>query len=138
MKSCIRCGELKDESHFNIRNTKRNLLQYVCRNCQREQAKARYSSNKEKVLEINRLSTQKSQIQAAIFIREYLTDKACIDCSEADIAVLTFDHVRGEKKYNISNMISRGHNIETIKRELQKTEIVCFNCHMRRERKRRK
>jgi hypothetical protein len=35
-------------------------------------------------------------------------------------------------------MISKGYNVETIKRELEKTEIVCFNCHMRRERKRQK
>jgi hypothetical protein len=138
MKHCIRCGETKSESEFNIRNFEKKLLQYVCRQCQREQAKERYLSNKTKVLAINRASTQKSQIQAAIFIREYLSDKACVDCREADIAVLTFDHVRSEKKHNISNMISRGYNIETIKSELRKTEIVCFNCHMRRERKRRK
>ena len=138
MKYCNRCGETKNESEFNIRNVEKNFLQYVCRECQRIQAKERYSSNRTKVLEINRVSTQKSQSRAAIFIREYLSDKTCIECGEEDMAVLTFDHVRGEKKYNISNMISRGYNLETIKRELEKTEIVCFNCHMRRERKRRK
>jgi len=138
MKRCTRCGKNKDNSEFNIRDLKHGYLQHVCRDCQRQQMRDRYSSNREKVLEINRAATKKSQIQAAIFIRDYLSDKACIDCGEDDIAVLTFDHVRGEKKYNISNMISRGYNIETIKRELEKTEIVCFNCHMRRERKRRK
>jgi hypothetical protein len=138
MKRCTRCGKDKDNSEFNIRDLKQGYLQFVCRDCQRQQMRDRYSSNREKVLEINRAATKKSQIQAAIFIREYLSDKVCIDCGEDDIAVLTFDHVRGEKKYNISNMISRGYNIETIKRELEKTEIVCFNCHMRRERRRRK
>jgi hypothetical protein len=74
-------------------------------------------------------------MRAAEFIQEYLSDKYCLDCGETDINVLTFDHVTGKKKYNIANMISRGYNIETIKSELAKTEIVCFNCHMRRERK---
>lgn len=138
MKHCSRCGETKDETEFNIRNLERKLLQHVCRDCQRQQAKERYSSNREKVLEINRRSTLKSQNQAAIFIRNYLLDKSCIECGENDIAVLTFDHIRGEKTYNISDMISRGYQIETIKSELEKTELVCLNCHMRREKKRRR
>lgn len=138
MRRCTRCGIIKDSSEFNIRDLKAGLLQYVCRACQRLQMRNRYSSNREKVLEINRASTQKSQMQAAIFIRDYLSAKTCVDCGQFDIAVLTFDHVRGEKKYNISNMISRGYSIETIKKELEKTEIVCFNCHMRRERSRQR
>jgi hypothetical protein len=116
-------------------DNKKHLLQYVCRECQRKQMQERYANNKENVLAINRQSTQKSQMQAAAFIQEYLSNKYCLDCGENDINVLTFDHVTGKKKYNISTMISRGYNIETIKRELEKTEIVCFNCHMRRERR---
>ncbi len=135
LRKCIRCG-WKDESEFNIRDTKRGLLQYVCRDCQQQQGRDRYAGNKENVLEINRQSTQKSQARTAIFIQEYLANKFCVDCGESDMAVLTFDHIRGEKKYNISDMISRGYNVETIRRELEKTEIVCFNCHMRRERRR--
>jgi hypothetical protein len=135
IRKCIRCGP-KDESEFNLRDQKRGLLQYVCRDCQREQMRDRYASNRENVLEINRQSTQKSQMRAAFFIQEYLSDKFCIDCGKSDMDVLTFDHVKGNKKYNISNMVSKGYSIETIKRELEKTEIVCFNCHMRRERKR--
>jgi hypothetical protein len=136
LKRCTRCEEFKDKSEFNIRDLKEGYLQYVCRDCQRQQMRDRYSSNREKVLEINRASTHKSQVQAANFIREYLAEKNCTDCGQSDVAVLTFDHVRGEKKYNISNIVSRGYSIETIKKELEKTEIVCFNCHMRRERKR--
>lgn len=134
-RKCTRCGLKKYESEFNIMDNKKVLLQYVCRECQREQMRERYASNKENVLAINRQSTQKSQMRAAAFIQEYLSDKYCLDCGENDTNVLTFDHVTGKKKYNIANMVSRGYNIETIKSELEKTEIVCFNCHMRRERK---
>lgn len=137
LRKCIRCG-WKDESEFNLRDTKKGLLQSVCRDCQRELGRARYANNKENVLEINRQTKQKSQVRAAIFIQEYLSSRSCVDCGESDMGVLTFDHVRGEKKHTISDMVTGGYGIETIKGELEKTEIVCFNCHMRRERRRRK
>jgi hypothetical protein len=137
LRKCSRC-EWKDESEFNLRDAKKGLLQSICRDCQRELGRARYANNKENVLEINRQSKQKSQVRAAIFIQEYLSSRSCVDCGESDMAVLTFDHVQGEKKYHISDMVTGGYGIETIKGELEKTEIVCFNCHMRRERKRRK
>jgi hypothetical protein len=45
--------------------------------------------------------------------------------------------VRGTKKGNISDMVNNGWSRETIMVEIQKCDVVCFNCHMRRERSRR-
>ena len=137
MKKCIRCMELKDESEFNIRSKERGLLQSVCRNCQREQGRERYINDTENVKAINRAARQRSKEEARQFVHAYLSDKACFDCGESDFSVLTFDHVRGKKKTNISDMISQGYSIASLESELEKTEIVCFNCHMKREQKRR-
>ncbi len=136
LRKCSRCG-WKDESEFNLRDAKRGILQSICRDCQCKLGRARYANNKKNVLEINRRSKQKSQVRAAVFIQEYLSSRACVDCGESDMAVLTFDHIKGEKKYYISDIVTGGYSIETIKEELEKTEVVCFNCHMRRERRRR-
>ncbi len=38
---------------------------------------------------------------------------------------------------NVSDMVAQGYRIESIRRELEKTDVICFNCHMRREQKRR-
>ncbi len=133
MRKCIRCDETKDESEFNIRNFERNLLQSVCRDCQKEQGRERYLNHTERVKEINRRARERSQMQAALFIQEFLSGKSCVDCRENDMTVLTFDHVRGEKKMNVADMVTKGVAIDTIKNELEKTDIVCFNCPMRRE-----
>jgi hypothetical protein len=53
------------------------------------------------------------------------------------VLTLTFDHVRGEKLLDVSVMVGRGRSIETIKAEIEKCDVVCFNCHMRREHQRR-
>jgi spore coat polysaccharide biosynthesis protein SpsF (cytidylyltransferase family) len=81
--------------------------------------------------------TKRRREDAQRFIYEYLSYQKCADCGEYDFSVLTFDHVRGKKKKEISRMVADGDSIEAIKDELAKCEIVCFNCHMRREQKRR-
>jgi ArsR family metal-binding transcriptional regulator len=86
---------------------------------------------------INKSARQRAREAAKHFVYEYLTELSCADCGETDSAVLTFDHVRGEKKMNISDMVQQGYSIGSIQAELEKTDVTCFNCHMRREQKRR-
>jgi hypothetical protein len=75
--------------------------------------------------------------RAREFVSEYLSKRSCTDCRGKDFDVLTFDHVSGEKKNNISDMVRQGYSIKAIALEIEKTEVVCFNCHMRREQSRR-
>ena len=52
----------------------------------------------------------------------------CMDCGETNPIVLDFDHLH-DKKYNISRMIHDGFSWKAIKKEIEKCEIVCANCH---------
>ena len=70
------------------------------------------------------------------FVYEYLSYRKCVDCGEYDFSVLTFDYIRGKKK-EISRMIVDGDFIRAIMDEIAKCEVVCSNCHMRPENKRR-
>jgi protein-arginine kinase activator protein McsA len=81
----------------------------------------------------NQMATER----ARQYVFNYLSQNACIDCGESDVEVLTFDHIKGEKKADIASMISQGFSTQTIMLEIEKTEVVCYNCHMRREQKRR-
>lgn len=59
-----------------------------------------------------------------------------VDCGEKDIVVLEFDHVRGEKKMNISSMVS-AYCLKTIQGEIEKCDIRCANCHRKKTAKER-
>lgn len=63
------------------------------------------------------------------FVRDYLEKHPCIDCGNTNIVVLDFDHVTGEKKNNISKMVSNGNSLVTLLREIEKCEVRCSNCH---------
>lgn len=70
------------------------------------------------------------------YIKFYLSSHPCVDCGEKDIVTLDFDHVRGKKRKSISLMRSEGFSLETIKKEIEKCEVRCCNCHRKVTRKR--
>ncbi len=63
------------------------------------------------------------------YIKNILTKACCIDCRNSDIRVLEFDHVRGLKIANVSNMMYAGCPLSKIQEEIDKCEIRCANCH---------
>lgn len=65
------------------------------------------------------------------FVLDYLKNHPCVDCKESDPIVLEFDHVRGEKKFNISCLINST-NIDILSQEIKKCEVRCANCHKRK------
>ena len=54
----------------------------------------------------------------------------CVDCGYDEYAIaLQFDHVRGIKKSNVSDLIQRDYAWSTILKEIEKCEVRCSNCH---------
>lgn len=63
-------------------------------------------------------------------ISRYKLWKGCVDCGyKAHAEALDFDHVRGEKKFNISEKLSSVGKWKDIKDEIRKCEVRCANCH---------
>lgn len=63
-----------------------------------------------------------------------MIDKAksvpCTDClGSFPVIVMQFDHVRGDKDQNIADTIRRGWSLTRIRKEIDKCEVVCANCH---------
>lgn len=63
-------------------------------------------------------------------IREYKESFGCIDCGEKyPYYMLDLDHISDDKKFNISNYRRYTQDIDIIKEEISKCEVVCANCH---------
>ena len=137
MKQCANCKEWKDEAEFNWRWKDLGVRQSVCRDCSRQRSKDFYDEHREDEIARTAEVTKQRREDAQRFMYEYLSNRTCVDCGEYDFAVLTFDHVRGKKKMEVSQMVQQGYAKEAIMAEIAKCEVVCFNCHMRREAKRK-
>jgi len=74
----------------------------------------------------------RQRYQNKIELVRSMKDKPCADCgNKFPYYIMDFDHVRGNKKGNISEMIH--HKRSIILDEIEKCDIVCANCHRIRE-----
>ena len=72
----------------------------------------------------------KRRMERVPIIRE-AKDKPCSDCGvQYPYYVMQFDHVRGEKKFNIGQ--GWNNSIQALTEEIAKCDIVCANCHAER------
>ena len=136
-KICTKCGLEKDaEADFSwsLRGIKRHSR---CKSCHSKERTDYYARNKEKELEYKYDRQKERRDEARKYVWEYLRTHPCVDCHETDPLVLTFDHVRGTKKMNVSQMINQGYVLEVLQAEIEKCEVRCMNCHMRVEKRRR-
>ena len=66
----------------------------------------------------------------APIIRE-AKDRPCADCGvQYPYYVMQFDHVRGEKKFNLGG--GWNNSVEAIQEEIAKCDVGCANCHAER------
>lgn len=76
---------------------------------------------------------KRHRIKVRAILLEFLSSKACIECGENDPRTLDFDHKNRDNKFkSISQMLSGHYSWESVKKEIDKCEIRCANCHRRR------
>lgn len=89
-----------------------------------------YAANREQYYRRNQ--EKKSKIKAKIL--EIKESGACLDCGDSypgEPWMLEFDHARGIKKYNISQIHNR-QSWKLLYEELEKCDLLCLFCHRRR------
>ena len=123
---CSKCGTVRELSAFRIRRGKH---EQPCKKCYLEYGRRHYQNNKQYYID-------KADKRSAAVLREvralvwaYLREHPCVDCGINDPRVLEFDHVRGEKKYNVSEMQNQRHTVKALFEEIGKCEVRCANCH---------
>jgi len=85
---------------------------------------------KNKTSEKKHVKRRKQEIKN--WIQEYKSNLKCSECEEDHPATIDFHHKTGEKDQSVSNLVANGYSIERIKKELNKCEVLCANCHRKK------
>ena len=132
MKECIVCKLTFPFDAFPFKHKAKNTRRSYCYECQRNYSRAHYLNNRE-LYNARRYRRQRLyRARNRERLTEYITGRSCVDCAESDVRVLEFDHVRGTKRGNISEMVLAGVAWRRIEEELAKCEVRCANCHRRK------
>ena len=124
-RTCTRCKEEKPlKTGFYKHRLGKNGYRAECKVCSRSFK----SQTPQKVLD-RMIATRNRNRQ---FIWNYYSQNPCVDCGENDPIVLELDHVRGEKKAGVSQLVHNTRSLAVIKTEIAKCDVVCANCHRRR------
>lgn len=64
------------------------------------------------------------------WVRDLKEKTPCKDCcGYFSFVCMQFDHVRGKKIRNVGEMVSRNAAFTSVKKEINKCDLVCANCH---------
>jgi hypothetical protein len=67
------------------------------------------------------------------YVDDIKSTTACTDCNRIyPPYIMQFDHVAGEKRGAVANLVREGVSLETLQAEIDKCELVCGNCHTER------
>lgn len=130
MKKCSRCGKEKSLAEFNFKNLSKGLRHYHCKECSRLYVRSHYERNKKYYLLKARRRNQVVRREIRGYVWNYLTFHPCVDCGEKDPIVLEFDHIK-DKSFTISS-VGRDKKLLDVKKEIEKCEVRCANCHRRK------
>lgn len=128
-KYCPKCSTTKPIDQFHKNASRSDGHAGYCSSCVRNYDASVYGPEK---LARMRVSKRSGKLRAKEAVYQYLSTHPCVDCGEADIVVLEFDHVRGEKTFGISVGMRLGYAVETIMAEISKCDVRCANCHKKR------
>jgi hypothetical protein len=91
-------------------------------------AKKEVKVKKKKKKDQARKSRKRAIARNRIFIEDYKIKNPC-PCGEITPCCLSFHHKRGDKSWNISDMVNKGYSIKRLQLEIDKCVILCLNCH---------
>lgn len=119
----IKCS---DEVMLDMLQQELSKCEVRCANCHRKATMARYKSSKRLQFIVNPETVPEKHR----YVYQILQDSACIDCKDTDIRVLELDHVKDSKVIPVSKMLTKPRwSVLDLKREIDKCEVRCANCH---------
>lgn len=84
------------------------------------------------------IRNRNNRIKLRKILQRLKHNKPCLDCRIVyPYWIMQYDHVRGKKKFDVSQWSTHTRNIKVVLEEIAKCDLVCANCHHNRTHERR-
>jgi hypothetical protein len=124
MKICTVCNEEKDLEEFAKKPKGVLGRSSDCKVCHRKRRNALYDdAEKARII----ADKKKRVVECTQYVKELKSNSSC-KCGYKGVA-LQFHHLR-DKDNSISHGMLSGWSLDRLKKEIEKCEIMCANCHM--------
>lgn len=132
MKLCSKCKRNLELSCFYQRKKGLRAGQFYekCKECMKVRGRKYYHDNRKRQLSLALIRRHRAYLEKRKFINK-IKNKPCVDCGiKYPYYVMDLDHKTGKGKVKeVGYMTSRNWSLEKIKKEVEKCEVVCANCH---------
>lgn len=128
MKICSTCKEEKDYNSFHVLKKGESKLRASCKKCNGKRCQDWHNKNKEQVNVRSKKNREARNELARAFIINHFKQNPCAECGDKNLMVLEFDHL-GDKEFTIAKLLQSSALVSTIKKEVEKCEVVCASCH---------
>lgn len=128
-KICSKCGKRKTVTRFSFKI--RGKRQASCKSCQAVYAKKHYALNKKSYKTAAKRSHVAIRERNRRWIHAQKVGRACMDCEREYPAIcMDFDHRAGtDKVATVSQLVLSFAPLATMKKEIEKCDLICSNCH---------
>lgn len=130
MKVCSTCRRSLPLDAFNLRSASPDRRQAVCRECNAVRSRRYYTENLEKHRRAVADQVARTRAKNLERIGAFLLEHPCVDCGEADLRVLDFDHRDGsDKTGEVMKLAKAAYSWARVMDEIAKCDVRCRNCH---------
>lgn len=133
VKTCSKCGLQKSINEFYQRKKYRSGEYYErCKLCFKERGRKYYHENHARQLMLALSRKEKYRQERRKFIDDLKKNRPCMDCGNIyPPFVMDFDHRDSKTKIGSISwlLLHNTSNMEKIKAEIEKCDLVCANCH---------
>jgi transcription elongation factor Elf1 len=129
---CAACGVDKTSAEFSFADQERRILNAYCRVCHAAYRHAHYLANKADYVRRAIVQTKARREENRRQVLLYLATHPCVDCGNANVVTLEFDHRdRARKLTEVSRLIGN-RRWPRVLTEIEKCDVRCINCHRRK------
>ena len=132
LKRCGDCDVDKPLHDFAFADRARGTRQYRCRPCHAAARRAHYLQNRPAYIAWAIRQMRGKRDEQLVLLHAYLREHPCVDCGEADITLLEFDHANPTDKVREVSRLVGNTSWSRVLEEIAKCDVRCVNCHRRR------